>query len=215
MKTVYGGTFDPVHLGHLAVAEKLVPLLDPDVFLFMPCCVPVHKALPITGTHHRLTMLAIGIQALPSDVRLSCAIDDREVQSGVGQYTFDSLQAIRAELTESEPLVFVLGGDALHQLQTWHRWSELTDLAHLVVLARPGFDLAAAPEVVQTHLQPRMTADWTLLKQAPSGKVVLLPEFDMPISSTLLRNDLNSHKNWLSPTVYDYILAQHLYNVRP
>lgn len=215
MKIVYGGTFDPIHLGHMGVAEQLVPLLDPDVFLYLPCSVPVHKALPMTGTHHRLTMVALGIQALPEAIRTRCAIDDREVQSGIGQYTYDSLQAIRADATESEPLIFVLGGDALHQLQTWHRWAELTSLAHLVVVGRPSFDLSDAPNIVQTTLQPYVTDDWSLLKGSPCGKVIMLPEFAVPISSTMLRNDLKNHKYWLSPSVYDYILAQHLYNVRP
>ena len=212
MRVVYGGTFDPVHIGHLAVAERLIPLLEPSVFLYLPCCVPVHKAEPTTGTHHRLTMLAIGIQALPDAIKAHCAIDDREVRSGVGQYTVDTLTSLRAEGSETEPLVFVMGGDALHQLATWHRWTELTELAHLVVVGRPDFALVEMPENVQRLLGPSMTDDWSDLGRSAHGKVVLLPDFDVPISSTLLRHDVEKYKNWLAPAVYDYILAQHLYN---
>jgi len=212
MRVVYGGTFDPVHVGHLAVAEHLVPALNPSVFLYLPCCVPVHKAEPTTGTHHRLTMLAIGIQALPDTVKARCAIDDREAHSGVGHYTVDTLTAMRAEGPRQESLVFVMGGDSLHQLASWHRWTELTDLAHLVVVGRPGFSLTEVPDSVQRFLSPAMTDDWSSLARSAHGKVMLLPEFDVPISSTLLTHDVKSHNNWLVPAVYDYILAQHLYN---
>ena len=129
---ILGGTFDPVHLGHLRVAWEAAEALDAQVRL-MPAHLPPHRPAPVANAQQRVRMLQA---ALAGQDRL--VLDTRELQREGPSYTVDTLRELRAESAASQPLILLLGSDAFAGLPTWHEWRVLFDLAHIGVLSRPG-----------------------------------------------------------------------------
>ena len=148
---IFGGTFDPVHLGHLSVAWEAAELLDADVRL-MPASVPPHRPAPAADAAQRAAMLRAALQ---EQSRLT--LDTRELERSGPSYTIDTLIELRAEHGD-RPLVLLLGADAFAGLPTWHRWRELFDLAHIGVLSRPGVE-ATLPEELEAEVASRRGAD--------------------------------------------------------
>lgn len=185
---VLGGTFDPIHHGHLRAAVEAREVLRADELRLMPCALPPHRPQPGANAEQRLQMIAAAIQGLPG---LRC--DDRELRRSGPSYTFDTLIGLRAELGE-RPLALVLGADAFAGLPSWHRWSELSGLAHLVVLTRPDAHALLDPRL-EALLAQAGTADPDALHLRPSGLVLRLEIPAMPISSTLIRQRLRAARS--------------------
>lgn len=176
---IFGGTFDPVHLGHLSVAWEAAELLDADVQL-MPASVPPHRPAPIANAPQRAAMLRAALQ---EQSRLT--LDTRELERGGPSYTIDTLIELRAEQGD-RPLVLLLGADAFAGLTTWHRWRELFDVAHIGVLSRPGVE-AALPEELAAEVAARLVADAAVLSSLPAGKLIELAVTPLEISATRIR----------------------------
>lgn len=215
MIVIYGGTFDPVHLGHIRLAEFVITRLKPDAFHFMPCFQPVHKDNAEISADHRLQMLRLAISELPEKIQQHIRIDDREIKSGQARFSLDSLVEIRDEIGNDEPLGFVMGTDSLLNLQTWYRWDELPEYCHLFVVSRPGFEWSQLSIKVKETLQwvAHEHTGFDLLK--PAGNAYFLSGLELNISSTGIRSDVLANKNSISPVVFDYILRNHLYNNQP
>ena len=176
---IFGGTFDPIHLGHLCVAWEASELLDADV-LMMPAGVPPHRPPPIATAAQRLAMLEV---ALRGQSRL--VPDARELAREGASYTVDTLAGLRAEQGD-RPLVLLLGADAFAGLPEWHEWRRLFELAHLGVLSRPG-QQAPLPEALQRELAGRRVDDAAALRGESAGRVIELAVTPLEISATRIR----------------------------
>jgi nicotinate-nucleotide adenylyltransferase len=205
---VLGGTFNPVHYGHLRSALELVELLDLAELRLMPCAIPPHRQTPGCSAAHRAAMVELAVAA---DPRLSC--DLREVRRDGVSYTVDSLAELRKELGPERSLVMVVGGDAALGLAGWHRWRELARYAHIAVIARPGWDLPAGGEV-GAWLGERRVGTPAALAGRPAGAVLVERLRPLDISSTEIRGMLargSSPRFLLPDAVLDYIQTHGLY----
>ncbi|RAO75429.1 nicotinate-nucleotide adenylyltransferase [Dyella jiangningensis] len=176
---IFGGTFDPIHLGHLSVAWEASELLDAEVRL-MPASVPPHRPSPLANAQQRVAMLKAALQ---KQSRLT--LDTRELERSGPSYTIDTLAELRKEEGD-RPLVLLLGADAFAGLPSWHRWRELFDVAHIGVLSRPGVDVAWSDELL-TAIGPRLIDDASALRVLPTGKVMELSVTPLEISATRVR----------------------------
>jgi nicotinate-nucleotide adenylyltransferase len=176
---IFGGTFDPIHIGHLTVAWEAAELLDAEVHL-MPANVPPHRAAPLASAAERVAMLHA---ALAGQSRL--ALDARELERDGPSYTIDTLRELRAEQGE-RPLVLLLGADAFAGLPGWHRWRELFDFAHIGVLSRPGVDVECA-DVLLDEIAARRVDDMADLHRQPSGQLIELAVTPLEVSATRIR----------------------------
>lgn len=176
---ILGGTFDPIHLGHLCVAWEASELLDAEVHL-MPASVPPHRTPPVATAAQRVALLRV---ALRGQSRL--LLDARELERVGPSWTVDTLRGLRTE-QGARPLVLLLGADAFAGLLTWHRWRELFALAHIGVLSRPGVS-AALPEELEAEVAPRRTTRVDALRTQPGGKVIDLAVTPLEVSATRIR----------------------------
>jgi len=176
---IFGGTFDPVHIGHLSVAWEASELLDADVHL-MPAAVPPHRPPPTASAEQRMTMLHAALQG---QSRLT--LDGRELQRTGPSYTIDTLAELRVEQGD-RPLILLIGADAFAGLPSWHRWREIFDVAHIGVLSRPGIE-AALPAALVQAVQGRRVNSAHDLRGWPAGKVIELAVTPLEISATHIR----------------------------
>jgi nicotinate-nucleotide adenylyltransferase len=207
---VFGGTFDPIHFGHLRLAEEMAEAIGLERVLFIPAGQPPHRAPPRTASLHRLEMVR---RAIAGNLRF--AADAREVERPRPSYTVDTLTELRTELGDDQPLWLLLGADAFLDLPNWHEWRRLFDLAHLAVVARPGAQLLqsdAMPESLKSEAMPRRVA--AASAAGPAGSVLLQPMTPLEISATAIRDTLARHgsaRYLLPDAVLDYIHAHQLY----
>ena len=176
---IFGGTFDPIHLGHLSVAWEASELLDADVRL-MPASVPPHRPSPLANAQQRVAMLRAALQ---KQSRLT--LDTRELERSGPSYTIDTLTELRKE-EGTRSLVLLMGADAFAGLPSWHRWRELFDVAHIGVLSRPGVEITWSDELL-VEIGPRLIEDAASLRALPAGKVIELSVTPLEISATRIR----------------------------
>lgn len=176
---IFGGTFDPIHLGHLSVAWEASELLDAEVRL-MPASVPPHRPLPLANARQRVAMLRAALQ---EQSRLT--LDTRELERSGPSYTIDTLTELRKE-EGGRSLVLLMGADAFAGLPSWHRWRELFDVAHIGVLSRPGVEVTWSDELL-AEIGPRLIEDAATLRALPAGKVIELSVTPLEISATRIR----------------------------
>lgn len=191
---ILGGTFDPVHNGHLRVAWEAAEALDAQVRL-MPAHVPPHKPAPLANAAQRVAMLE---RALAGQTRL--VLDTRELQREGASYTVDTLRGLRAELGEKQPLILLVGADAFGDLPTWRQWRDLFRLAHVVMLTRPGRTEPWSGELID-EVAPRHARTVAELQHAAAGKVWSIPVTPLDISATRVRALLAAGREprWLMP----------------
>lgn len=205
-----GGTFDPVHYGHLRLAEEAREALDLAGVRWIPAGQPPHRQVPRVAAAHRLEMVRQAVSGNPA-----FTVDDAETASGEPSYTVATLERLRAE-QGARPLVLLMGADAFLGLAAWHRWRDLFALAHIGVAARPGFELSLAklPAELAGVCAERLGADPAALRAAPAGRVVRFDMTPLAISASLLRARLAaglSARYLLPDPVREYIDLQQLY----
>ena len=209
---IFGGTFDPVHYGHLRLAEEMLELANLRQIRFIPTGTPPHRNAPQVSAQHRSAMVQLAIADQPAFM-----LDDREVRRTTPCYTVDTLRELRADLGIAQPLCLLMGGDAFLQLHTWHEWEQLFELAHIVVGYRPGFTIDerihSATAELQQHYQQRLcTAND--LSRLPSGGIAELAIPKLEISATDIRRRVAENRTirYLLPNaVANYIHQHHLY----
>lgn len=177
---VLGGTFDPVHHGHLRSAVELREQLGLDEVRLMPARRPPLRGEPGATAEQRLAMVEAAILGEPG-----LAVDGRELQRSGPSYTVDTLAELRSELGSEAVLCFALGGDAFAGLDRWHDWQRLLELAHLVVMQRPGAVLPDAGPVAELLQRHRLAPDQ--LHRRPCGGIAVLGVTQLPIAATDLR----------------------------
>jgi len=213
---VFGGTFDPVHFGHLRPALEVFQSLGLREMRMLPARHPPHRETPEIDIKHRLTMLRA---ALGRDTP-GLVADNRELRREGPSYMVDTLQEMREELGD-EPLCLVLGADAFLQLHTWHRWRELLTLAHVVVTHRPGWSLDDA----DVQMVPELSALWRecrvddreQLAARPCGRVMPVTVSQLDISATRIRAMVAAGESprFLVPDrVWNLIRMQGMYGFR-
>jgi len=176
-----GGTFDPVHFGHLRTALEAMERLELNSLSLLPAGTPPHRAAPSASARHRLEMLRLAAEP--------CAafhVDDREVRRAGYSYMVDTLQEVRAEIGPERPLLLLVGQDAANALDSWHEWRRLFDLCHLVVMRRPESHFSCSGELLD-QLQRRRVSGPGALRDAASGGVLPLETTQLDISSTAIR----------------------------
>lgn len=204
---IFGGTFDPIHLGHLRLALELKQQLSLDEMRLIPGHKPPHRDQPQVSSNQRLEMLQLALQDCPQ-----LHWDDRELGREKKSYTYDTLCELRKEFGSSISLVLCMGEDAFAGISTWYCWQELIRLAHIVVIARPGWSIPDQGEVRQFLQQHQGTvAD---LKREAAGKVVMQSLRLLPISATEIRQQIahgESPQFLLPDLVWKYIRENRLY----
>ncbi|MGB5261096.1 MAG: nicotinate-nucleotide adenylyltransferase [Gammaproteobacteria bacterium] len=177
---ILGGTFDPVHFGHLRPALDVKHALDLDEVRLMPCRVPPHRPQPQASPQQRAQMLSAAIEGIAGLV-----VDERELDRDGPSYTFDTLRSLRRDLPGST-LCLLVGMDAFRGLPTWHCWRELLDHCHIVVMTRPQAMIPGKGELAD-YIQRHRARDATMLRAHPGGLLWFQEVTQLEISGTRLR----------------------------
>ncbi|MCH9671948.1 MAG: nicotinate-nucleotide adenylyltransferase [Gammaproteobacteria bacterium] len=204
---VLGGTFDPIHHGHLRLACEARDGLDLDGVALLPAGTPVHRNAPVANAAQRRRMLELAIDDEPG-----LRVDLREVERVGPSYMVDTLQALRSELPKTS-LSLILGVDAFALLDTWYQWERLLGLAHLIVADRPGSTVPETGPIGQLWARAG-TEDKSRVRNEPSGAIFRLQAPLLEISSTRvrkLRRDGRSIRYLVPQTVCQFICEENLY----
>ena len=207
---ILGGTFDPIHYGHLRLAQEVSEALGLAQTRFIPGGTPPHRAAPQSAVAHRVAMVKLAISDNPW-----FAIDERETHRSGPSYSFDTLSELRAELGSAQPLVLMMGADAFVAFNRWHRWREIFSLAHIAVAHRPGAALADIQDESLAHeFAQRRTSDAAMVHRACAGSIVVAPITALDISATAIRAAIHARRSvrYLLPVaVLNYIESNHLF----
>jgi len=211
---ILGGTFDPIHYGHLRLAEELAGTLKLDQVCFVPSGTPPHRTAPDVPAAHRLAMVELATAGNP---RFS--VDGRELRRTGPGYTFDTLAELRAEAGETRPLALLVGADAFLEFATWHRWHEIFALAHIAVAHRPGYPVERwaerMPQPLAREYSARLMQQPLATHLAPAGGIVVVPFTALEISATAVRDMLHagaSPRYLLPNEILTYIQTHRLYS---
>jgi nicotinate-nucleotide adenylyltransferase len=210
-KALWGGTFNPVHRGHIETAKALQQRLQLDDLALLPVARPPHRDAPEVSDQHRLAMLALAVNDCPL-----LSVDDREFYRDQLSYTVDTLAQWRQQSGDDAWLVFCAGMDSLVNLDSWHRWQALTDFSHLIICARPGWQRPNAEDqpALVAWLQSRLVDTVEQLADSTHGRVAIieLPPWD--ISSSEVRRRLQQGRSiepLVGNAIADYIERHRLY----
>ncbi len=211
---IFGGTFDPVHFGHLRVIIEILENFDLEELRLIPCSTPPIKKAAVASNEQRLEMLRLAIAG-----HKNVSIDDIEIHREGPSYTVDTLVSIKEKQPDA-PLYLFLGTDAFLSLKHWHRWHDILELAHIIVIHRPGWDIDSAEtasdidEEIKSILHTRLVHDKMALRKKETGNIILFPIRKLDISSSGIRDLIRNGKNplhLLPQDVLDFIYARHLY----
>lgn len=206
---LYGGTFDPVHDGHLAIARAARDALEATIRL-MPAADPPHRAPPGATADQRAGMLDLAVAGEPG-----LCVDRRELHRDGRSYSIDTVLELRAEIGGDLPVALLVGADSFVGLPGWHRWRELFDQVHFVVAQRPGSPLDdALPPELAAALDGRWCASPAALREVPSGRVLPLSQPLHDESATSIRARIAAGEPWreqVPAAVARYIQSHRLY----
>lgn len=220
LTAIYGGAFDPVHNGHMAVARAAAAVLDAQVRL-VPTGDARHRSSAHASGAQRAAMLLLAIEGVPE-----LRVDTREIERAGATYSFDTLQELRVELGQNASIAMIVGADSFVRLATWHRWRELFALAHFVVAERPGVVLpdpacdapsecvSEAPAELVEATRTRWVAQPTALRDSPAGHLLRLRLPLQPESSSAIRARLGAGEpitGLVPPSVEAYLREHRLY----
>jgi nicotinate-nucleotide adenylyltransferase len=210
MIAILGGTFNPIHLGHLHLAKQLQTQIGFDTIRFMPAALPALKEAPIATAEQRAEMVKITIKNQPHFI-----LDSRELSRLGTSYTIDTLISLREELGNEVSLCWLMGSDAFAHLNAWHRWQELLNYAHLVVVKRPySDDLSELNAEMKKLLRAHETNSIEEIKQHVHGKILIQEVAALDISSTEIRKNIANGVDvsaLVPQAVLEYIQSHQLY----
>ena len=200
---VFGGTFDPIHYGHLRTAFEMLQALRFEEVRFVPCGDPPHRGVTFASAEDRLDMVRVAV-----DGQAGFVVDDRELRRDGPSYTFDTLSTLREEFPERS-LGLIVGMDAFLGLPTWHRWGEILEIAHIVVAHRPGWkapDIGPLGNMLTEHGTHRVDD----LHENTHGRVHIHAVTQLEISSTEIRDlvDAGRDPRFLMPDAVRDVIAE-------
>jgi nicotinate-nucleotide adenylyltransferase len=201
---IFGGTFDPVHFGHLRAMLEVREIFNLEEVRLVPNKIPPHRPEPFASSEMRLEMLHLATDTLPNVV-----IDNRELDREGPSYMVDTLRSLRGDFPEW-PLLLFVGSDAFSGLTSWHRWPELFDFAHIVVMTRPG---NSAPQQ-DAFFEARQIFEAAELARYKAGKLFFQSITQLDISASAIRKMIAKKRDprfLLPDNVLDYIHSHHLY----
>lgn len=211
---IYGGTFDPIHYGHLRIAEELLDIAGLKQIIFVPSGSPRLRNAPAASRYHRSAMVRLAIEGNNKFV-----LDEREINRSGISTTVQSLREYRSELNDSTALCFILGVDAFIKLDQWTEWREIFRLCHLIIVARPGYvsliEDRVLPIEIRDELSARCVQDAAALQSQSNGFIYAAQTSLLEISASHIRALLRAGKSirYLLPeNVSDYIKSNRLYN---
>lgn len=202
---IFGGTFDPIHQGHLACARYVLQHCQLACVRLMPCHLPPHRATPGVSSAQRAAMVKLAIANEPN-----MQLEPLELNRQTPSYTVDSLRQLKQQLP-AQPLAFIIGMDSLLYFKQWHQWQQILTLAHLIVCRRPGYsaEQGDAPALIQDY-----GGSLSQLTTQDAGVILLLDNPDFAESATFVRQQLPLNAEvqaMLAPAVLQYIRQQRLY----
>lgn len=218
---ILGGTFDPIHFGHLNPVKEAADILGLKQVHFVPASNPPHRSNPLADSHHRLAMVRLAIKDYPEFIA-----DDREFRREGSSYTIDTLKSFREEFGSDMSIIMFVGADAFKEFNTWHQWQHIPDMANIVVLTRPGYPFTDLSVFNSSFKSTGGSPDWLECKDVDQlfcksrGLVFFQEVTPTEISATEIRSSLfneserqddNIFLQALPPAVYDYIIANNLY----
>ncbi|RDI42828.1 nicotinate-nucleotide adenylyltransferase [Aquicella lusitana] len=206
---ILGGTFDPIHLGHLRMAIELYEALDLAKIHIIPCFQPVHRKLPVASPEQRLAMVQCAVKDEPA-----LFADDREIRRKGLSYMIDTLMEMRSEMPGT-PLALLVGIDAFLGFPSWHRWMEILDQAHIIVAHRPNYQLPPTG-LIADLISERLQHEIAFIHENQAGGILLRPITSLDISATDIRKQIAMGRNprYLLPdNVYHYIKQHGTYSI--
>lgn len=183
----YGGTFDPIHFGHIKPVEALARQVGLQKVVIIPNNVPPHRPQPEASSAQRKAMIEAAIHN-----NALFELDDRELQRAMPSWTSDTMEALRNEQGAAQPLGFIIGQDSLLAFRTWHRYADILACCHLLVCRRPGYPLTMPDAEQQRWLEQHLAADAGELHALPAGKIFLADTPLLAISATDIRQRLEN-----------------------
>lgn len=201
-----GGTFDPIHFGHLRAALEIYELNQLDEMRLIPCNHPPHRSTPLATALDRLTMAKLAIE------ETTLLLDDREMKREGPSYTLETITSLRQEFPRAS-LCFVLGTDAFLGLETWYEWEKILTLCNIIVICREGWEISASKSTTALLAQ-RALAPQESLQQFTAGKIVQQTITALNISASLIRHLIRNGRSpqfLLPESVYQYIRKHSLY----
>jgi nicotinate-nucleotide adenylyltransferase len=183
-----GGTFDPIHYGHIGLAREAQEQLELDQVRLIPVNVPPHRSAPVASATHRQTMIELAIDNEPH-----IFIDCRELESKDISYTINTLKSLRQEFID-DALCLIVGRDAFNKLDSWKDWQGLLDYAHIIVANRPGESHDTVSSQLNNFIAQHQTEDLSLLKERQNGYIYFIDIPMLDISSTLIRQRYTEDK---------------------
>ncbi|WP_312816481.1 nicotinate-nucleotide adenylyltransferase [Atlantibacter subterraneus] len=205
----YGGTFDPIHFGHIKPVEALARQVGLQKVVIIPNNVPPHRPQPEASSAQRKAMIEAAIHN-----NALFELDDRELQRAMPSWTADTMEALRNEQGAVQPLGFIIGQDSLLAFRTWHRYADILACCHLLVCRRPGYPLTMPDAEQQRWLEQHLAADAGELHALPAGKIFLADTPLLAISATDIRQRLENGQpcdDLVPGPVMGYIMRHGLY----
>ncbi len=210
---IFGGTFDPIHYGHLRIAEEIVKTVGLQKLYFVPAGMPRLRHSPVASPQHRVEIVRLAIQKNPDFV-----LDEREINRGGVSYSIDTVREFKQEFGEEIRLCFVLGADAFINLPEWKNWKELFNLFHFIVSTRPGYTLTLIKELLSKELREECSQRWVSntesLRKDTSGLIFIASTTMLDISATSIRAhiaDGRSVRHLVPSVTVNYISENKLY----
>ena len=206
-----GGTFDPVHNGHLQLGDRVLENYNLDKILFIPASTPPHKNEAVSAVGHRLQMLKL---AISGNRRFD--FSEIEISRQKVSYTFDTIQEWKSFGGTGVLYHFIIGYDALSEIETWYRWQDLLVVTNFIVAVRPGFSLKEIEQLLERNgFSPEDGGADRWIGEQTGNEILFLAGEIADISSTEIRSRIASRKPWadlVPPLVADYIISNRLYD---
>ncbi len=208
---ILGGTFDPIHYGHLRPALAVLGALGLDEVRFVPAGMPPHRTVPSASSQHRLRMVELAVASRPG-----LCVDDRETRMESPSYTVQTLESLRGDIG-SRALYLLMGTDAFHGIDSWYRWERLLQLAHIVVMERPGSPAPGMHAQLPSWARDHVCQDQRELSCTAAGRILFQHVEPQAISASEIRRMIaqgQSVEELLPAEVWQYIRTHRLYGYR-